>query len=176
MKDDRLEQFKTKNHSFLFGRHVNQHPLFISIFDMIFEKFEFSRIIELGTFKGNLSVYFLLWAIQRNADFITYDVVDYEDSLLKRHLNFEDYFRKRDILFSLDEIAEECKEDGRTFLFCDNGNKIIEFNALSDKIKEGDIIAAHDWGVEIKEDDIETGGLVKIHEDKEAQLVFFMKL
>lgn len=114
--------------------------------------------------------------MERDADFLTYDVVDYQPSRLKKLLDFDKYFRQVDILFSLEEIAQECAKKGKTVLFCDNGNKIIEFNALSDKLKPGDMIVTHDWGVEIKEKDIELSGLKTLEIDKKAQLAFFEKL
>lgn len=176
MKKFDESQFRTTNHSCLFGRHVNQHPKFVYVIDKILSGFDFARIVELGTFTGNLSLYFLLWALERNSEFLTYDLFEYEQTKLKKLLNFDKHFRQVDILFALDEIAEECGKPGKTVLFCDNGNKIIEFNALSDKIKKGDMIITHDWGVEIKPEQVEMSGLKKLLIDKETQLAFFERL
>jgi uncharacterized protein YkuJ len=44
-----------------------------------------------------------------------------------------------------DEVASFIKEDGVTIILCDGGNKINEFNLLSNFMKEGDFILAHDY-------------------------------
>jgi len=44
------------------------------------------------------------------------------------------------------------------------------------KLKSGDIIITHDWGVEIKEKDIELSGLKTLEIDKKAQLAFFERV
>ena len=47
-----------------------------------------------------------------------------------------------------DKYINFIKQDGLTIVFCDGGDKVKEFNLLSDFIKVGDIIMAHDFAVD----------------------------
>jgi hypothetical protein len=44
------------------------------------------------------------------------------------------------------EVIDFIQQDGVTVVLCDGGNKIGEFNVLSNFIKSGDFIMAHDYG------------------------------
>ena len=44
------------------------------------------------------------------------------------------------------EVIDFIQQDGVTIVLCDGGNKIGEFNVLSNFIKSGDFIMAHDYG------------------------------
>jgi len=103
-------------------------------------------IIEIGTFKGGLSVLFALYAVSNKKNFVTYDIKD--------HVVNTDVFLNLNIkrrivdVFSDDaiqEISALIKQKGTTVVFCDGGNKIREFKIFSDFLKQGDFILAHDF-------------------------------
>lgn len=55
---------------------------------------------------------------------------------------------------SIDHVSSNIL-DKKTFLFCDGGNKVEEFNTYAPLIKTGDRIAVHDWDTEIFENQIQ---------------------
>jgi len=119
----------------------------------IWETLDFERIIEIGTWKGGFSLYLYLLCLNKGKDFYTYDIYDYEDSKLKKLLNFKKCFKRKNV-FSGDvekEIKELIQRKGKTILFCDGGNKKREFEMYSKHMKKGDLIAIHDWQVEVFE-------------------------
>ena len=48
-------------------------------------------------------------------------------------------------LAGLPEVKDFIQSTGNTIVLCDGGNKIAEFNILSEFLKSGDIILAHDY-------------------------------
>ena len=114
----------------------------------------FQRIIEFGTWDGALSLYFALFCLDKGMQFYTYDRRDYFDTPLKRIIQFQKFYEKLDIFKNVEKIGALISQPGQTLLFCDNGNKIREFNIFAPYLKSGDIIAVHDWGWEIKMEDI----------------------
>ena len=103
-------------------------------------------IIEIGTFKGGLSVLFSLYTIANNKRFVTYDIKDHivnKEVFLKLSidLRISDVFKESVI----SEITSLIRSAGVTVLFCDGGNKIREFNLFGKVLKQGDYILAHDY-------------------------------
>jgi hypothetical protein len=102
------------------------------------------NVIELGTYKGGMS--FLLKDIFTKSDVYTFDIGGNCDT---ERLEKESGAK----CFTMDIFSPECEEivknliqkSGQTVLFCDNGNKVREFNLFSGYLKSGDIILAHDY-------------------------------
>lgn len=142
------------------GRPVAQSFAAFFLFEKILLENKFKRIVELGTWKGNLSLYFLLYCLSENAEFYTYDIyklnsyIDCKQDKLKSILEFEKYFKLCDIFLNKNEIKHIIQKEGRTFLFCDNGHKKQEFNVFVPFLKVDDIVGVHDWEIEIKYEDI----------------------
>ncbi len=129
----------------------------LTLWSKILKQARYSRVIELGTANGNFSLYLYLWCISRGSKFYTYDIKNdwgNGNRALKDLLNFKDHFYEVDIFEKKDEIIELIKKDGRTIIFCDNGNKIKEFQIFAPELKVGDLIAVHDWNMEIRDEDI----------------------
>jgi len=131
------------------GERVSQHYLAIPMWEDVLTRFKLARFIELGTWWGNFSIYFLMFCMNREADFITYDTVRRKNSRLKWLLKFDSCHRKKDVFTSYTEIAQEIAKEGRTVLFCDNGDKQKELALFAPCLKSGDIIAVHDWMTEV---------------------------
>lgn len=53
---------------------------------------------------------------------------------------------------------------GHIILFCDNGNKPLEFKTFVPHLDVGSIVAVHDWGTEFHEKDIDYSLVEKYHE------------
>jgi len=143
------------------GRPVTQAFASFFLWEKLLNSIEFKRIIEFGTWRGNLSLYLFLFCFSKGAEFFTFDIKEYssykderQKDILKEILNFRQTFKKLDIFENIELISSLIKRNGRTILFCDNGNKIDEFKAFAPFLKVGDIIGVHDWEIEIFPSDV----------------------
>lgn len=105
-------------------------------------------ILELGTWKGGTAALFQEMGIP---EIITFDLVD----LVKVKRPGISY-RTKDI-FSRDvsnEIKTICLESKRKLLFCDDGNKPVEFQMFVPYLNPGDWVMVHDWNNGIGEADV----------------------
>ena len=149
--------------STLFGQMMVQTFESLFYWEKILVDSKFRRIIEFGTYPGGLSVYLLLWCLERDAEFYTYDIKQFTSTKLKYSLDLQRYFRQKDIFKHRLEIIKLIQKPGQTILFCDNGNKKKEVRIFTKYMKRGDIIGIHDWNREINESIIkEVGGLDEI--------------
>jgi len=60
-----------------------------------------------------------------------------------------------------DEVKALCGRPERKLLFCDNGNKKREINLFGPCLQAGDVLAAHDFGTELKLKDV--AGMIQEH-------------
>ena len=125
----------------------------------------FARIIEIGTYKWGMSLFFFLWCKTRKAEFFTFDVKFFPATRVVRLLGVIKCFCKADVFSIEQEIGDLIKSDGMTILFCDGGNKPKELATFSKYLKKGDYICTHDWGTEVVKTDI-PDGLTLIAEDE----------
>lgn len=104
-----------------------------------------SRIIELGTGFGGLTVFFGLYGYKHECDVVTYDNEPKDEAVsdLIAFLGVERYIL--DIFSIVDQISKRIAEPGKTILICDNGNKVREVNTFAGALKPGDVIMAHDY-------------------------------
>jgi len=171
------------------GRPVAQSFAAFYLFEKVLLNNPFRRIVELGTWKGNLSLYLYLYCLSEEAEFYSFDIqkqnsyLDNKKDVLKDVLRFDEHFKILDVLNKNEEISNIIKKDGRTIIFCDNGRKIQEFNIYAVSLKVGDIIGVHDWDSEISFEDIKETfmkeRLEMIYEDEcknnDKYLRFFIK-
>jgi len=145
--------------SLYLGAEIAQSPRAIPFWETVLNSINFERIIELGTWKGNFSVFLLQFCLQKGAEFYTFDKVVLWQAgglkELKSLLDFEKYFRHEDIFLAKGLIQDLIKAKGRTLLICDDGDKPREFKTFSAYLKPGDVIAVHDFGQEIYQIDLQ---------------------
>lgn len=131
---------------------MSQTTKAIWLWEQVLEHQLFKRFIDIGTWKGNLSFYFYLYCLAREADFYTYDVKNRWAQFLyklKTEMGFDKHFYQLDVFQNIEEIGKLISQNGQTILFCDNGNKPREFNVFARFLKIGDIITVHDWNKEV---------------------------
>ncbi len=165
------------------GRVMAQSEKAIPLFERTLIYHNIARIMELGTYRGNLSLYFLLYCLNLGKEFYTYDiVVKWKNGNLKSILDFKKYFYPYDVFEHEKEISDIIRKDGITFLFCDGGDKERELKTYAPYMKVGDIISAHDWGVYTKGENViptlEQYGFKEIHQkecDEEGNIKMFMR-
>lgn len=142
------------------GISMEQNPNIIYHFDNLIHQFKPDLILEIGTFHGGLSL--LLHDLLRhnglkNSKLITYDVnepnflygklseraIDVRVKNLFSHdyQSFESYNSKM-------EIQDLIQSYNNVLVLCDGGSKKNEFRMISDLLKNGDIIMAHDYATD----------------------------
>ncbi|RLI42749.1 hypothetical protein DRO59_03200 [Candidatus Bathyarchaeota archaeon] len=151
------------------GIEVSQSWSALYLFELIFKTYEPKRTIELGTWRGGASLFMHFLAEAYGGDFVTYDNTprhlesDKGKDLFRR---FGVNFREADIFEPkiITEIRELIEAPGRVFVYCDDGNKVNEFNIYARFLKPGDIIGVHDWMEEITAGDlrVDVGGFAPI--------------
>ena len=126
------------------------HHCFEAFFNLLSEVRP-ARILEIGTALGGLTIYLkeMCEKLGLSTEIRTYDVDEREwyDDIRSRgiDLRLENIFNN-DYTELLDpDVINYIQQDGVTLVLCDGGNKIGEYNLLSDYIKVSDIIMAHDY-------------------------------
>jgi predicted O-methyltransferase YrrM len=137
------------------GLMAMQHQNVEKVFDALIKKIKPARVLEIGTSAGGLTLMIrdLLNANGLNeSDLRTYDV--YDPQYLRHHVNdgaaidirVKSMFNNQyDGLIEDEELTEYVQQDGVTLVLCDGGSKKNEFNLISNLIKSGDVIMAHDY-------------------------------
>lgn len=136
---------------------MSQHPDTPRVFKTFLDKTRPSRILEIGSFHGGLTLLLrdIMDDLTLNDNPIrTYDIHDQE--FLKPLVTDRnvDVFTKN--LFNDDysgwannecekEIENYLQQDGVSLVLCDGGCKKCEFNLLAPLLKNNDIIMAHDY-------------------------------
>jgi len=118
----------------------------------IISEFNPDLVVELGTFNGGFTE--LLQAVtHENVEIYSYDRISYP---LKSIFRSNVTFVIADILSEPHpDIVRLCKSKPRKLLYCDNGNKIREFELYATHLNEDDLLGVHDWGKEIRYSDVE---------------------
>jgi cephalosporin hydroxylase len=108
------------------------------------------QILEIGTALGGFTSFLQKSINELNLDtkILSYDIYEmgwYKDMINEGiDVRVENVFGD-DYSTVKQEVIDYIKQDGVTIVLCDGGNKVGEFNILSDYIKEGDFIMAHDY-------------------------------
>jgi hypothetical protein len=108
------------------------------------------RILEIGTALGGFTEFLKKASDDLGLDvkILSYDIHrnSWYDAMIKQGINIkvENVFNN-DYSSVNQEVIDFIKEDGITLVLCDGGYKVGEFNLLSNYIKDGDFIMAHDY-------------------------------
>jgi hypothetical protein len=140
------------------GNTTLQHADAPVVFKKLFENVNPSQVLEIGTSYGGLTVMLrnLLDEISPNCKLRSYDILDIEryhlDNMIKEGADI-DLFIKNVFNTNVDDLREGeedevinyIQQSGITIVLCDGGFKKGEFRILSQYLKPGDIIMAHDY-------------------------------
>jgi hypothetical protein len=129
---------------------AQQNPNVFETFHYFLNDIKPKQILEIGTSIGGFTS-FLNYTCKKlgiNSHIISYDINElswYEDMKSEGvDVRVENVFTP-----NYDEVKQEVidfiNNDGVTLVLCDGGDKIGEFNLLSNYIKPGDFIMAHDY-------------------------------
>ena len=121
-------------------------------FDAI-DKWGVTLFVEIGVDKGGLAAF--MWARQTFHPEFNYLGVELHTHVVDPRLNacvlYGDAFS--DHIIDVVRSAVN-KSSGPCLLLCDNGNKPRELATYAPIIRSGDIVAVHDYGVEIHQKDL----------------------
>ena len=137
---------------------VSQNQNVVGFFDELFASLRPTKVLEIGTFHGGLSL-IIMDLLERNnlQDTIlrTYDTEiqkflipkakDIKNlEIITKNLFSYSYMEWKD-KESQNEIKSFIDEGSPTLVLCDGGCKRCEFNLIAPLIKKGDVIMAHDY-------------------------------
>jgi predicted O-methyltransferase YrrM len=132
-----------------------QHPSIEENFTKLLTELKPVKVLEIGTSSGGLTL--LLRDILDNnglesTRLVSYDVNDpiylrnYVNEGVNIELKVENIFNQQyDKLENGQNVIDIITSEGTTLVLCDGGNKKNEFRILSDYLKVGDVIMAHDY-------------------------------
>ena len=137
------------------GLVASQHKQVGIPFENLINAVKPKRILEIGTFHGGLTL-LLRDILDKNGlgDCIlrTYDINDakyltyhIEDGAKIEKVNKSLFNHSYLELSEKEEAKNFIQSEGTTIVLCDGGSKKNEFRLLSDLLKTGDIIMAHDY-------------------------------
>lgn len=120
------------------------------VFYNFLNKIKPKRILEIGTASGGFTSFLNIVSKENNLniEILSYDIYerDWYDDMKEDGIDVrvEDIFNS-DFSSVNDEVIKFIQNDGVTIILCDGGYKIGEFNLLSNYLKIGDFIMAHDY-------------------------------
>ena len=136
-----------------FDNHCAQQNHFTyKVFWEFLNEIKPKRILEIGTALGGFTMFLKIVSDENNLniDIRSYDVVNlpWYDHLKNVGIDHrvENVFME-DYNNTTEEVKDFIKSEGVTVILCDGGNKIKEFNLLSNFLKKGDFILAHDFSI-----------------------------
>ena len=144
------------------GLYVLQNPDIYNVFLKLLSDKKPSRIVEIGTEYGGLTMMLKDISDYLNIeDFIirTYDIkppkfllnhpnLNHKIEIVTKNIFESDYSKLKEN--ELEDLKSFTKSDSVNIFLCDGGNKIREFNIISSILKEGDIIMAHDYAKDLE--------------------------
>jgi cephalosporin hydroxylase len=125
------------------------HEAYQVFYDFI-SKVKPKRILEIGTALGGFTEFLdiITKELKLDVKILSYDISErpwYREMIEKGiDVRVENIFSD-DWTNVNQEVIDFIREDGITIVLCDGGYKIGEFNLLSDFLKVGDFILAHDF-------------------------------
>lgn len=132
------------------GWPAQQNPYAFELFFNFIKKVRPSRIIEIGTSLGGFTKFLNSTCKKLGIDckVVTYDIYNKNEytTLIKEGIDvkIENIFNSNYTSLK-EDVINFIKDPGVTIVLCDGGDKIREFNLISNYLKVGDFILAHDY-------------------------------
>lgn len=143
----------------------------LALWETFLNRYPVASILELGTWKGGMGVFLALQCRARGAAFATVDrdLGQIQPNDLLAFLGAEASavdLHGPDGLPAVRELLERLPKP--TLLFCDDGNKRMEWRSFVPLLSPGDFAAVHDWGSEFGDGDLEPALPFLLREECEA--------
>ena len=113
----------------------------------VVRKFKPELIIELGTYTGGMT--YVFQETCPGVPIHTFDDKDLIAPIDRKIYGKNVHFHVVDILTEPHSLVVKlCRKRIRKFIYCDNGNKVGEIWRYAYLLRSGDLLGAHDYGVE----------------------------
>lgn len=143
---------KVVNFELFAAQNIHIVPAFKKLFSFLASQNRPIRIVEVGTFKGGLTVILDTFSKLYSLDYElhTYDI---NSDLVSKET--KELFKELGVIVHVKDVFEAEGKEVKTLiedtndlavLFCDGGNKSKEINDFSKFLKAGDIVLGHDYG------------------------------
>ena len=132
------------------GWGAQQNYNVFEVFHNFIEEVKPKRILEIGTSLGGFTSFLKYTTDKLNipCEVLTFDIHEkyWYGELVSMGIKvrIENIFLN-DFTEVTQEVIDFIKSDGTTIVLCDGGDKVREFNVLSNYLKEGDYILGHDY-------------------------------
>jgi hypothetical protein len=147
------------------GHAAQQYHGVYEVFYNFIKEVKPTRILEIGTALGGFTSFLKLCCdeLNLNTNIRSYDIHSnpwYKDMVesgidVRVENIFSEGFKSVD-----NEVIDYIQGEGTSIVLCDGGWKIGEFNLLSDYIKSGDFIMAHDYAYDKEFFDTQINGKI----------------
>lgn|SRR5574341_152481 len=107
----------------------------------IINDLDIETFVELGTHVGGLAS--ILLPINKYRSFVYFGIEHQAEiihSVIREFIYIADVFNPETV-----ETVRRVKLNRKTFIYCDNGDKVREMNLYKSILKRGDVIACHDY-------------------------------
>jgi hypothetical protein len=128
------------------GFNMSQNRMAVPVWSYAMEVYPPAQIVELGSGNGGFTTVLAVHAWRIGAKIFSFEraVAPNRDwQSLSAFLGIQ--FFKGDLFAEWKTIKELIQRPGVTYLLCDDGDKVKEFNMFAPFIKHGDIVAVHDY-------------------------------
>lgn len=109
---------------------------------------QIKRVIELGTYKGAMSVVLGLETRRKQIPMFTFDITDFVSDESKKLFKALNVYHVIADIWKEREMVKQFILNEPTYLICDNGNKRDEFPEFGRCLAPGSVISVHDYGTE----------------------------
>jgi len=135
---------------------LQQNVYFLENLESIIRRIKPSRIVEIGTARGGVTVAMADVLTANNLSDVkikTFDIMmkSHVKNLAKRYSKYIEFYvgnifnYRENTLTKPEAITDFISPTEVNLFLCDGGNKISEFNAIAPLLKSGDVIMAHDY-------------------------------
>ncbi len=149
--DEKSEHGLPWHTNFIGQRMQHNYWLYNIVDKIILDNPQISSIIEIGTGYGALTTVFGLWGIKNDISVLTIDKQNIHNEKIFSKLNIE-YLQDDEFGPTVEKRILEVINNKPTWIYCDGGNKVKEFQKFASLIPPTSIISAHDLGVEFREE------------------------
>lgn len=130
--------------------HAQQSHFAYQVFYEFISEVKPDRILEIGTALGGFTEFLkiITQELGLNTEILSYDIAErpWYNQMIEKGIDIRVFNIFNEDWTDIDSYTKEfIKKDGLTIVLCDGGLKKFEFNLLSNFIKEGDFILAHDY-------------------------------
>ena len=133
------------------GHQAQQNPFAYETFYNFLKIIKPKRVLEIGTSSGGFTLFLrsICTDLELETEIVSYEIHDRPSYEFVRNqgldIRIENIFGENWSSIVTQEPIDYIQQDGTTVVLCDGGYKIGEFNLLSEFIKPGDFILAHDY-------------------------------